>query len=42
MAAAGNIYRHEYEDVAERFVWDALQRSLPPLRAVVEFELASD
>jgi uncharacterized protein with HEPN domain len=28
MAAAGNIYRHEYEDVAERFVWDALQREL--------------
>jgi uncharacterized protein with HEPN domain len=40
MAAAGNIYRHEYEDVAERFVWDALQRSLPPLRIVVESELA--
>jgi len=39
MAAAGNIYRHEYEDVAARKVWDTLTRHLPPLRAVVEAEL---
>jgi uncharacterized protein with HEPN domain len=25
LAAAGNIYRHEYERVAEAFVWHALQ-----------------
>ncbi|HEX3442188.1 MAG TPA: HepT-like ribonuclease domain-containing protein [Pseudolabrys sp.] len=42
MAGAGNIYRHEYEDVAERFVWDTLQRSLPPLRTVIESELARE
>ena len=24
MAASGNIYRHEYEDVAARAVWDTL------------------
>ena len=41
MAAAGNIYRHEYEDVAARRVWRTLAISLPPLRAVVETELAA-
>jgi DNA-directed RNA polymerase specialized sigma24 family protein len=41
MAAAGNIYRHEYEDVAAREVWDTLTLHLPPLRIVVEQELAA-
>jgi uncharacterized protein with HEPN domain len=41
MAAAGNIYRHEYEDVAARRVWRTLTISLPPLRAVVEAELGA-
>ena len=41
MAAAGNIYRHEYEDVAARRVWGTLTISLPPLRAVVEAELVA-
>lgn len=40
MAAAGNIYRHEYEAVAARRVWQTLIHSLPPLRAVIEQELA--
>jgi uncharacterized protein with HEPN domain len=40
MAAAGNFYRHEYEDVAARRVWDTLMHHLPPLRAVVDQELA--
>jgi uncharacterized protein with HEPN domain len=40
MAGAGNIYRHDYEDVAARYIWETVQRSLPPLRAVVEQELA--
>jgi uncharacterized protein with HEPN domain len=40
MAAAGNVYRHEYEDVAVRGVWDTLRHHLPPLRIVVETELA--
>ena len=41
MAAAGNIYRHEYEDVAVRGVWDTLSQHLPPLRIVIEQELAA-
>ena len=40
MARAGNIYRHEYEDVETQFVWETVQRDLPPLRTVVEEELA--
>jgi len=41
MAAAGNIYRHEYEDVAARRVWQTLTVSVPLLLAVVEQELAA-
>ena len=41
MAGAGNIYRHDYEDVAVQHVWDAVQTDLPPLRVVVDQELAS-
>jgi uncharacterized protein with HEPN domain len=41
MAGAGNIYRHDYEDVAAQHVWDAVQIDLPPLRAVIEHELAA-
>jgi uncharacterized protein with HEPN domain len=40
MAGAGNVYRHDYEDVAARFVWDTVQRALPSLREVVEVEIA--
>jgi uncharacterized protein with HEPN domain len=40
MAGAGNIYRHDYEDVAVQQVWDTVQIDLPPLRAVIEHELA--
>jgi uncharacterized protein with HEPN domain len=39
MAAAGNIYRHEYEEVGARRVWQTLTVSLPVLLAVVEDEL---
>ncbi len=39
MAAAANIYRHEYEDVAERCVWRTVLLALPQLRAAVESEL---
>ena len=41
MAAAGNFYRHNYEDVTPRRVWKTLQEDLSPLRAVIEQELAS-
>ena len=39
MAAAGNVYRHEYEDVAQHRVWGTLQERLPPLLAAIEEEL---
>jgi uncharacterized protein with HEPN domain len=39
MAAAGNIYRHDYEDVAAQYVWETVQFALPPLRSVVQQEL---
>jgi uncharacterized protein with HEPN domain len=39
MAAAGNVYRHDYEDVAAQLVWNTVQQALPPLRAVIEAEL---
>jgi uncharacterized protein with HEPN domain len=39
MAAAGNRYRHEYEDVAQQVVWDTVARSLPALRDVALAEL---
>ena len=41
IAGAGNIYRHDYEDVAAQQVWDAVRIDLPPLRAVIEQELAA-
>jgi uncharacterized protein with HEPN domain len=40
MAGAGNVYRHDYEDVAAQFVWDTVRRALPSLREVVELEVA--
>ena len=39
MAAAGNVYPRL--DVLPRRVWKTLQEELPPLRAVIEGELAS-
>lgn len=39
MAGAGNIYRHDYEDVAAHYVWETIQLALPPLLRVVEEEL---
>jgi uncharacterized protein with HEPN domain len=41
MAGAGNIYRHQYEDVAATAVWRTLTESLPQLGAVVAQELAA-
>jgi uncharacterized protein with HEPN domain len=41
MAGAGNVYRHYYEDVAAHFVWDTIHIEFPPLRIVIEAELAS-
>jgi uncharacterized protein with HEPN domain len=39
MAGAGNVYRHDYEDVAARLVWDTAQTALPDLRSAIEHEL---
>jgi uncharacterized protein with HEPN domain len=39
MAGAGNVYRHDYEDVVAQFVWDTVQHALPPLRAIIEEEI---
>jgi uncharacterized protein with HEPN domain len=39
IAAAGNVYRHEYEDVAAPLIWDTLQRALPALRSAVVMEI---
>jgi uncharacterized protein with HEPN domain len=40
MAGAGNVYRHDYEDVAAEFVWETVQRALPPLTAAIDQEIA--
>ena len=42
MAGAGNVYRHDYQDVAALRIWDAVQFALPPLRKVMELELAGE
>jgi uncharacterized protein with HEPN domain len=39
MAGAGNVYRHEYEDVQQRLVWGTLQKRFPALLAAIEQEL---
>jgi uncharacterized protein with HEPN domain len=40
MAAAGDVYRHDYEDVEAQFILETVRLALPPLRAAVEAELA--
>jgi uncharacterized protein with HEPN domain len=39
IAGAGNIYRHDYEDVAAKLVWDTVQLALPPLQAAIAQEI---
>ena len=39
IAGAGNVYRHDYEDVAAHYLWETVQRDPPVLRAVVALEL---
>jgi uncharacterized protein with HEPN domain len=39
MAGAGNIYRHDYEDVRQRLVWGTVHSRRPTLLAAVEQEL---
>jgi uncharacterized protein with HEPN domain len=40
IAGAGNIYRHNYEDVSQREVWLTVTRDLPALLTVIESELS--
>jgi uncharacterized protein with HEPN domain len=39
VAAAGNLYRHEYEAVDDAILWRTVQHDLAPLHAVVTAEL---
>jgi uncharacterized protein with HEPN domain len=39
IAGAGNIYRHNYDNVAEQTVWKTVHEALPALQKVVEEEL---
>ena len=39
IAAAGNVYRHEYESVDEALIWHTIQHDLAALRNVAEEEL---
>ena len=36
---AGNIYRHQYDNVAESYVWETVHQRLAPLLAVVLAEI---
>jgi uncharacterized protein with HEPN domain len=42
VSGSGNIYRHEYEDVAHRLVWGTVHESLPALRVMAKIELAAE
>jgi uncharacterized protein with HEPN domain len=39
VAAAGNIYRHEYEGVDERLIWETIQHDLGPLEEAARAEI---
>jgi uncharacterized protein with HEPN domain len=39
IAGAGNIYRHNYDRVIQRYLWDTVHENLEPLRAAVQQEL---
>lgn len=41
IAGAGNIYRHEYEDVLERIVWETVSQRLEGLKTAALTELRS-
>jgi uncharacterized protein with HEPN domain len=40
IAGAGNVYRHDYEDVAAQIVWNTVHRALPALKAIIEQEIS--
>jgi uncharacterized protein with HEPN domain len=39
MAGAGNIYRHDYEDVQHKLIWGTIHDRLPDLLSAIEREL---
>jgi len=39
MAGAGNVYRHDYELILDKAIWDTVHESLEPLLGVVQEEL---
>jgi uncharacterized protein with HEPN domain len=39
IASAGNVYRHEYEEIVAKLVWDTVQLALPGLQAVIAQEI---
>ena len=39
IAGAGNIYRHDYEEVSEMMLWQTVHNALPQLEKVVEEEI---
>jgi uncharacterized protein with HEPN domain len=39
MAGAGSVYRHGYDNVAARRIWETVRLALPPLRRVIDEEL---
>ena len=39
---AGNVYRHDYDNVAEEIVWRTVQNNLAPLLAAIKSELAEN
>ncbi len=41
MAGAGNIYRHDYEDVSATMIWNTLKNNLPLLKQKVLQELSA-
>lgn len=40
IAGAGNIYRHDYEDVAAGIIWNTVVLALPVLRNAIDEEIA--
>jgi uncharacterized protein with HEPN domain len=39
IAGAGNIYRHNYENVAPRLVWETVKSGLTPLKIAIDGSL---
>ena len=38
---AGNVYRHNYDDLESELVWDTVQRELEPLLTVIGDEISA-